>query len=563
MKDFTTHIKPLDHVIENIEDWPIFKITREDQKKEYLNTVVDKTRKDILKTHKSTDSLFHLLQSIRYQELIRLKKNPWQSDKPSELSFWKDAKQRLIAISSIDERELKRKETLLLLDEVMDLYANEIVANFKPKKYRQAKKLLPFIFSRLFSAFPGKLHKIFMPSKSIYEKMQLNGEIEKIRELSKIGTLVFVPTHFSNLDSPVVGFSLDGIGISPVTYGAGINLFTIKLLSNFMNNLGSYKVDRRRKNEVYLTILKNYSTIGLTKGVNSLFFPGGTRSRSGAIEKKIKKGLLSTAVEAQQMNIIESPDSYKKIFVVPVVLNYHFVMEANKLVNDYLKEKGKEEYLVEDEFKNSFKTLKFIYKSFSATPNMVISFGDPLDVFGNKVDKQGISYNPHGKKLDIKSYYTYHDEVKNDPQRNAIYTGILAEKIVTAFMKNNVFFSSHLVAFTAFEMIAKKTELSIFELIRLPVEELELNEVEFKVEIGKLRHQILELKKDKKLKIYPTLEESIDKIVKEGIQNLGTYHPKPIIKFKKGKILISDLKLLYYYRNRSMGYGLKLEEDEA
>lgn len=563
MKDFATHTKPMDHVIENIEDWPIYKITREKEKEAYLSEVISKTKKDILKVHKSTDNIYHLLKSIRYQELIRLKNNPWQSDKPSELSFWKELKTSLITVSTIEEREEKRKATLKLLDDVMTLYANEIVADFKPKKYRQAKKILPFIFSRLLSAFPGKLHKIFMPGKSIYEKMQLNGEIDKIRELSEIGTLVFVPTHFSNLDSPVVGFSIDGIGISPVTYGAGINLFTIKLLSNFMNNLGSYKVDRRRKNEVYLTLLKNYSTIGLSKGVNSLFFPGGTRSRSGAIEHKIKKGLLGTAIEAQQMNILSNQKDFTKVFIVPVVLNYHFVMEASKLINDYLKEKGKEEYLVEDEFKNSFKTLKFIYKSFTATPNMVISFGDPIDVLGNPVDNSGNSYNQKGKMIDIASYFLYKDKITEDHQRNSIYTDMLADKIVVSFMKNNVFFSSHIVAFTAFEMIKKKSELDIFELMRIPEDELELDEVEFKLEVGRIRNQILELKKEKKVKIYHTLEESIDKIVEKGVKNLGTYHPKPVIKIKNGKVTINDIKLLYYYRNRSMGYGLKIDENEA
>ena len=45
----------------------------------------------------------------------------------------------------------------------------------------------------------------------------------------------------------------------------------------------------------------------------SLFFPGGTRSRSGGIEKHLKLGLLGTALDAQYMNYLQHGDVAKKI----------------------------------------------------------------------------------------------------------------------------------------------------------------------------------------------------------------------------------------------------------
>ena len=108
-------------------------------------------------------------------------------------------------------------------------------------------------------------------------------------------------------------------------YGAGLNLFGIRALAYFMNKLGAYKVDRRKKNLPYLETLKTYSTLAMTNGCNSLFFPGGTRSRSGAIEDKLKLGLLGTAMEAQRLNYLNNGAEAKKIFVVPVVFGYNFV----------------------------------------------------------------------------------------------------------------------------------------------------------------------------------------------------------------------------------------------
>ena len=109
-----------------------------------------------------------------------------------------------------------------------------------------------------------------------------------------------VPTHFSNLDSVLIAWVIYELGLPPFIYGAGLNLFNIGIFAYFMNSVGAYKVDRRKKNAVYLETLKTYSTLSIQKGCHSLFFPGGTRSRSGKIENVLKMGLLGTAIEAQR-----------------------------------------------------------------------------------------------------------------------------------------------------------------------------------------------------------------------------------------------------------------------
>ena len=51
-----------------------------------------------------------------------------------------------------------------------------------------------------------------------------------------------------------------------------------------MHNLGAYTVDRRKRDPLYKRVLKEYATMTLELGYDYLFFPGGSRSRSGAIE---------------------------------------------------------------------------------------------------------------------------------------------------------------------------------------------------------------------------------------------------------------------------------------
>jgi len=53
-----------------------------------------------------------------------------------------------------------------------------------------------------------------------------------------------------------------------------------------------------------------------------------------------------------------------------------------------------------------------------------------------------------------------------------------------------------------------------------------------------------------------TLE--LDEIIELGIYNVGIYHANlPIMRTKEGNITSEDLKLLYYYHNRILGYGLE------
>ena len=121
---------------------------------------------------------------------------------------------------------------------------------------------------------PRVLLSNFPHLPDVADRVISQGEIETLKSLQKLGTIILVPTHSSNLDSIVVGWSLYKIGLTPFTYGAGLNLFTNPFISYFMNNLGAYKVDRKKKASLYKETLKEYATATLEIGCNNLFFPG-------------------------------------------------------------------------------------------------------------------------------------------------------------------------------------------------------------------------------------------------------------------------------------------------
>lgn len=545
------------------DEWPIVKLSK--NRKDFIRKVADASKKSVLEiTAENLDLLREELETTLYREKLRMKQNPWAVDPDDEKEFWGKVKSGMVQLSADGSltKTQKKKKYLEILDDITMRYSEEIASNFIHSHYKVTRRIVTFGFSRLLNAARVKGFKsIFSNQFSLQDKIQIVGETDQIRELGSKGTIVMVPTHFSNLDSILIGWIISVLGLPPFIYGAGLNLFNISIFAYFMNALGAYKVDRRKKNLIYLETLKTYSSEALQFGVHSLFFPGGTRSRSGMIEKKLKLGLLSTAVEAQRANFERGEDDVSgKIFIVPVTINYHFVLEAPSLIQEHLSMTGQERYYKEsDEFSTSYKISKFLVKFFTKGSDISVSVGKALDVLGNYVDNDGNSIDRNGRKINTKDYFLYNGKVTVDAQREEEYTYHLGKRIVEEFHKINRVFSSHLVAFTAFQMIKRENKkMDLYNLLRLPEEDVVIIYHEFKEECQKVLNKILELGAESRVQIAPHMKTDIDSIIDHGLANVGMYHAKrPLVKNNMGNIETQDLNLLYYYHNRLHGYDLE------
>jgi glycerol-3-phosphate O-acyltransferase len=557
-----TYIKhKYEPILPKKDEWPVVKLSK--SRKDFVKRVAEASKKNILEiTGGNLASLKEELETTLYREKLRIKQNPWAVDPDDDEFFWRKVKSTLVQLSAEISltRTQKKEKYLEILDEITTRYAEEIASNFNHSHYKVTRRIVTFGFSRLLNAARVKgFRSIFSNQFSLQDKIQVLGETDEIRELASKGTIVMVPTHFSNLDSILIGWTISLLGLPPFIYGAGLNLFNIGIFAYFMNALGAYKVDRRKKNLVYLETLKTYSSEALQFGVHSLFFPGGTRSRSGMIEKKLKLGLLSTAVEAQRVNL-QSGKKDGKIFIVPVTINYHFVLEAPSLIREHLSLTGQERFYEEaDEFSTSYKISKFLVKFFTKGSDISVSIGKAMDVLGNYVDSQGNSYDQYGRMITTADYFKYNGKISVDTQREEEYTNKLAHRIVEEFHKNNRVFSSHLVAFTAFQMIkTANKKIDLFNLLRLPEEDIVLTYSEFRKSCQKVLDYIKGLSAEGKVQLAAHLEQDIDLVIEHGLANVGMYHSKrPLIKNQFGDIETQDLNLLYYYHNRLNGYKLE------
>ena len=550
--------KPYKPILEGIPDWPVYQLSK--NRKEFVEEVARKSFERILQLRPSRKQLIDDLEATVYREQNRIKRNRWRVDPKDDSRFWATVKKELIEAGTKASETDKTHEEIL--KRIVSRYANEIAGNFKPNSYRVTREVIKFWFARLLNgARVKKFGAFFRTQYTLRDKIHIVGRVKLLRKLAMKGTVVMVPTHFSNLDSILIGWVIHSLGLPAFIYGAGLNLFNIKIFSYFLNSLGAYKVDRRKKNLPYLETLKMYSNLAIQKGTHSLFFPGGTRSRSGLIEKQLKLGLLSTAIEAQRNLYMENPNAaeVRKIFIVPVTLNYNFVLEAPDLIEDYLHVKGQDKYFPEQDKYGSMQLLTFLFKFFTKRSNISVSIGQALDVLGNNVNGEGQSIDSNNRLIETKDYFVSNGTVSEDKQREGEYTRMLSQKIVSEYHRINRVFASHLAAFVAFEMWQKKyPKLDLFALLRLPEEDLEIEYAEFRETYKRVRKRVYELHDEGKVYFATHVKGDVDKVLKLGIENVGIIHVKrPLLLNKRKNIITRDLTVLYYYHNRLVGYDLE------
>ncbi|MFZ4558848.1 MAG: 1-acyl-sn-glycerol-3-phosphate acyltransferase [Saprospiraceae bacterium] len=543
------------HVIPDIENWPIYMLS--ESRQAFVREIEQFTLNRLKKAY-PTSKITDIIAHTAYLERIRIQEEPWKVDPPNDRQFWNRLRKSLVRKSFDRPEPEAAANNEALLKDVIHRYAEEIVGTFNIKTFLFARKFLTFFFNRLLQAKLRGFLRIGGARRRLTEKLSVEGPLETVRALASKGVIVVVPTHFSNLDSILIGYMMDIVaGLPSFSYGAGLNLYNTGYTAYFLNRLGAYRVDRRKKNEIYLETLKAMSNLSIQRGTNSLFFPGGTRSRSGMMETKLKLGLLSTTVEAQR-SLFQRGES-KKVFIVPLVTSYHFVLEAQYLIEQYLKQIGKERFIkAQDNFFKPLQIARFVWKVLAEGNDITFSFGQPMDVLGNPVDAQGESYDQYGNRIALQEYFELRGHITEDLQRESEYTKLLGEKIVGSYFRYNIVLDSHLVAFAAFEILKKENaRLDLYGVLRLPPTDYAFAWEVLTEVVGKLQKKLNAMEKAGELRLSASVRGDKEALIRNGIGRMGTFHLKKPLKFdKKGQVVSENFLLLYFYHNRLENYGL-------
>jgi glycerol-3-phosphate O-acyltransferase len=523
------------------------------QQREYVRQEVARRALEEQKElcRRSTDlSLEVVINDALYQEQQRLR---GERSREAEVQrrFWSRVAREFHRVS---EAERER-----ILGQILDVYVVEIMADFNPVLYNLARRIVPWGLKLLFSRFSPSAFLRWMGTRlNLEENLMVSGPVDHVRALAARATLIMTPTHQSNLDSVVIGLGLHQSRLPPFTYGAGLNLFSNPFLSFFMNSLGAYKVDRRKKNAVYKSALKQYACVSMEMGQHNLFFPGGTRNRRGDIERHLKLGLLGCGITAYVSNLAAgrpTPD----LFVIPCTISYGLVLEASTLIDDYLKETGRSRYIrVKSDFNRPLRLLNFWRNLARLDSNIHMHFGEPLDLFGNRVDPDGVSRDAHGRAIDRRKYVGRNGKPAHVPQRDQEYTRELGRRLADSFLRNNVALPTHAVAFAVFQVMRRRHgQHDLYRLLRTEGPENGVPREKVLVELDALLQRLRALEAGGRILLSDDLRRNeAAAALSTALRHFGSFHSGEVLRERSASLHTLNMKLLYYYRNRLDHYGL-------
>lgn len=531
-----------------VTDYPLLRFRQE------RPAIVQETTERALQAVLSASAPEYVINDACLQEIRRLS----ESSAQEEVRGLSDWKRLWRSIGGKSRRELEHDLHGLIGD-----YCEDVAGGFNQQVYTFATRVVPPALSLLLtpeSPLRLPLHML-QPQKLLEllaERLIVQGPLDHLRTLAQKGTLVCVPTHLSNLDSPVMGYALQASGLPPTTYGAGKNLFTNPVLGFFMRNCGAYRVDRRIRHELYKDVLKTYSQVILERGYHSMFFPGGTRSRSGRVEGRIKLGLLGTSLTAtiegfrRQAGLSHGP-AVKPIYIVPVTINQQLVLEAETLIADYLKETGKARFIIEDDESAQWrKVVDFVRSTMTHTGAIVIRFGAPMDVLGHRVTEAGESLGPHGQPVELARYFWVHGKPQALAQRDGEYMQQTGAAIGRAYRRETVLLPTHLLASVLWRRVCQALPgIDLYRRLRQPLD-LHVPHAELLSDMERLQN----LLRHKRHHLGPRADGTPEQVVEAALAAFGSYHTEPAaLRTPSQAVTVGDRQLLYYYQNRIESLG--------
>lgn len=196
-------------------------------------------------------------------------------------------------------------------------YLDEIVPHFSVLAYYRfgyaASKALLGVFYRVSVAWDRK---------------------DPFRGLPRDAIVIYLLNHRSNADYVLVAYALAGEVSLSYAVGEWARAFPLEYL---FKSFGSYFIRRRYREPLYHTVLSRYVQLITRNAVTQGIFPEGGLTRDGTL-RPAKIGLLDYA-----LSVARDPAYRRRMFVVPVGLNYDRVLEDRTLLRELAIREGEGE----------------------------------------------------------------------------------------------------------------------------------------------------------------------------------------------------------------------------
>lgn len=196
--------------------------------------------------------------------------------------------------------------------------------------------------------------------------------LARLREASKDGTLVLLPSHKSHVDYIVLSRVLFRANMPVPLVAAGDNLAFFPL-GPVLRRAGAFFIRRSFKGDrLYAAVVDAYMRRLLKDGFTLEFFLEGGRSRTGKLLPP-KLGLLSIVVDAV-LGAAEGGGGGRKVYFCPISIGYERLVEERAYVRELTGgEKQKEDVRG---------LVKAAETALGRYGRLNVQFGDPLTIDG-------------------------------------------------------------------------------------------------------------------------------------------------------------------------------------
>jgi glycerol-3-phosphate O-acyltransferase len=215
---------------------------------------------------------------------------------------------------------VKEHATEFSLDEAavwrrVEAYIDEIVPFFNILTYYKiglavSKALLGF-FYKVSAEYAGRESSEILPRDSI---------------------VIYLMNHRSNADYVLVGYVLSGRVAISYAVGEWARTFPLEYI---FKSFGAYFIRRKYREKLYHAVLERYVRLITRNGVTQGIFLEGGLSRDGKLGKA-KIGLLDYL-----LGVARDPAMRRRIYIVPVAINYDRVLEDRSLLRELEVREGR------------------------------------------------------------------------------------------------------------------------------------------------------------------------------------------------------------------------------
>src|SRR5256885_703394 len=155
---------------------------------------------------------------------------------------------------------------------------------------------------------------------------------ESTEALPRDAIVIYLMNHRSNADYVLVGYVLSGRVAISYAVGEWARTFPLEYI---FKSFGAYFIRRKYREKLYHTVLERYVQLITRNGVTQGIFLEGGLSRDGRLGKA-KIGLLDYV-----LGVARDPEMRKRLYIVPVAINYDRVLEDRSLLRELDAREGR------------------------------------------------------------------------------------------------------------------------------------------------------------------------------------------------------------------------------